>query len=211
MKTDKKLELDLKDVYQLLIAECRYGYGRNNHLMPDGAYEKVKRIVPQMYEVDKEYAVYTLKQICEECISDQLTWNFYDGEDDEFGNRKEAIKFVNWCLQWIHTHETDKRYDGSAWFPYNYDNFVANIDKDKEPRYLIYELKGKSKRKYLITPSPVSQGEYFEIMFKDVPQGVYGTYRQEVHKVSNKPGDRRRHYTYHILSPFEKDFYIKHI
>lgn len=211
MDVMKTLSLNLKDVYQMLIAECRYGYGRNNHLMPDGAYDKVKRIVPQMYEVDNDYAIYTLKQICEECISDQLIWNFFDGEDDEHGNRKDAINFVNWCLQWIHTHETDKRYEGSVWFPYNYDGFTANLDKDKEPRYLIYELRGKSKRRKLITPEPVSQSEYFEIMFKDVPQGVYGTYRNETHPMSDKPGDRRKSYTYHILSPFEKDFYVKHI
>jgi hypothetical protein len=205
MNVMKTLDLNLKDIYQMLIAECRYGYGRNNHLMPDCAYDKVKRIVPQMYEVDKEYAVYTLKQICEECISDQLTWNFYDGEDDEHGNRAEAIKFVRWCLDWIHEKEhTD-------WEPYNYDQFKDNLNKDTEPRYLIYELRGKSKRRKLITPEPVSQNEYFEIMFKDVPQGVYGTYRNETHPMSDKPGDRRKSYTYHILSPFEKDFYVEHI
>jgi len=211
MDVMKTMELTLKDVYQMLIAECRYGYGRNNHLMPGGAYDKVKRIIPQMYEVDKEYAIYTLKQICEECISDQLTWNFFDGEDDEFENRAEAISFVHWCLQYIHTNETDERYKGSMWVPYNYDNYLANIEKDNEPRYLIYELRGKSKRKKLITPEPVSQKDYFNIMFKDVPQGIYGTYRSEEHKLSDKPGDRRRSYTYHILSPFEKDFYVKHI
>ena len=205
MNVMKTLDLNLKDIYQMLIAECRYGYGRNNHLMPDGAYDKVKRIVPQMYEVDKEYAVYTLKQICEECISDQLTWNFYDGEDDEHGNRAEAIKFVRWCLDWIH----EKEY--TDWEPYNYDQFKDNLNKDAEPRYLIYELRGKSKRKYLITSKPVSQAEYMNIIFKDVPEGVYGTYRNETHPISDKPGDRRKSYTYHILSPFEKDFYVKHI
>ena len=70
MDVTKRLDLDLKDVYQLLIGECRYGYRRNNHLMPSCAYDKVKDIVPRMYKVDEDYAVYTLKQICEECISD---------------------------------------------------------------------------------------------------------------------------------------------
>jgi len=205
METKKKLELDLKDIYQLLISECRYGYRRNNHLMPDGAYDKVKRLVPQMYEIDKEYAVYTVKQICEECISEQLIWNFHDGEDDEHGNRQDAIDFVNWCLDWIHKNEA------SSWQPYNYNGFTANLKKDAEPRYLVYELRGKSKRKKLITPTPVSKNEYHDLLFKDIPAGVTGTYRKEEHLVSNKLNDRRRHYVYHILSPFKKDYYIKHI
>jgi len=123
MNANKKLELDLHDIYQLLIAECRYGYTRNNHLMPSSAYEKVRRIIPEMFKVDSEYALYTIKQICEECISDQIVWNFFDGKDDEFGNRREAIDFTKWCLDWIHEHEY------TAWEPYNYDRLKANLEK----------------------------------------------------------------------------------
>ena len=90
MDTAKTINVSLKNVYQLLISEMRYGYRRNNHLMPSCGYDKVKTLVPQMYEVDKEYAIYTMKQLCEECISDQLSANFYDGEEDEHGNRAEA-------------------------------------------------------------------------------------------------------------------------
>ena len=87
----KKLELDLKDVYQLLIDECRYGYSRNNHLMPGSAYDKVKCIVPAMYEVDKEYAIYTLKQICTECIGLEIAAL---DKNDEFDNLNLSIIFV---------------------------------------------------------------------------------------------------------------------
>ena len=59
MDTAKTMNVSLKNVYQLLISEMRYGYRRNNHLMPSCGYDKVKTLVPQMYEVDKEYAVYT--------------------------------------------------------------------------------------------------------------------------------------------------------
>lgn len=208
MDVAKTMELPLKDVYQLLVSELRYGYRRNNHLMPGCGYDKVKTFVPQMYEVDKEYAVYTLKQLCEECISDQLTTNFGDGEDDEYGNRAEAIEFVKWSLQWIHQHETDQRYDDSAWLPYCYDSFLDNLAKDNEPRYLVYELRGKSKRKKLITAEPVSQNEYINIVFDGIKDGEY---RREVHKLTEKYGDNRKSYTYHILSPVEKDFYVKHI
>ena len=204
MDTAKTMNISLKNVYQLLISEMRYGYRRNNHLMPSCGYDRVKTLVPQMYEVDKEYAVYTMKQLCEECISDQLAANFYDGEDDEFGNRAEAIKFINWSIQWINQHENNS----NNWLPYNHDLFVANLAKDDEPRYLVYELRGKSKRKKLITVDPVSQNEYMNIVFDGITEA---NYRREAHKMTENYGDNRRSYTYHILSPVEKDFYVKHI
>ena len=204
MDTAKTMNVSLKNVYQLLISEMRYGYRRNNHLMPSCGYDKVKTLVPQMYEVDKEYAVYTMKQLCEECISDQLAANFYDGEDDEFGNRAEAIKFINWSIQWINQHENNS----NNWLPYNNDLFVANLTKDDEPRYLVYELRGKSKRKKLITVDPVSQNEYMNVVFDGITEA---NYHRETHKMTENYGDNRRSYTYHILSPVEKDFYVKHI
>ena len=204
MDTAKTMNISLKNVYQLLISEMRYGYRRNNHLMPSCGYDRVKTLVPQMYEVDKEYAVYTMKQLCEECISDQLVANFYDGEDDEFGNRAEAIKFINWSIQWINQHENNS----NNWLPYNHDLFVANLAKDDEPRYLVYELRGKSKRKKLITVDPVSQNEYMNVVFDGITEA---NYHRETHKMTENYGDNRRSYTYHILSPVEKDFYVKHI
>ena len=208
MDTAKTMNVSLKNVYQLLISEMRYGYGRNNHLMPSCGYDKVKTLVPQMYEVDKEYAVYTMKQLCEECISDQLSANFYDGEDDEYGNRAEAIEFVKWSLQWINQRETELGHKSGDWLPYNHDLFVANLTKDNEPRYLVYELRGKSKRKKLITTEPVSQNEYLNVVFDGITEAHY---RRETHKMTENYNDNRRSYTYHILSPVEKDFYVKHI
>ena len=204
MDTAKTMNVSLKNVYQLLISEMRYGYRRNNHLMPSCGYDKVKTLVPQMYEVDKEYAVYTMKQLCEECISDQLSANFYNGEDDEHGNRAEAIEFIKWSMQWINQHENNS----NNWLPYNHDLFVANLAKDDEPRYLVYELRGKSKRKKLITIDPVSQNEYMNVVFDGITEAHY---RRETHKMTENYNDNRRSYTYHILSPVEKDFYVKHI
>ena len=204
MDTTKMMNVSLKNVYQLLISEMRYGYRRNNHLMPSCGYDKVKTLVPQMYEVDKEYAIYTMKQLCEECISDQLSANFYDGEEDEYGNRAEAIEFVKWSMQWINQHENNS----NNWLPYNHDLFVANLAKDDEPRYLVYELRGKSKRKKLITAAPVSQNEYLNVVFDGIKEARY---HRETHKMTENYNDNRKSYTYHILSPVEKDFYVKHI
>ena len=208
MDTAKTMNVSLKNVYQLLISEMRYGYRRNNHLMPSCGYDKVKTLVPQMYEIDKEYAIYTMKQLCEECISDQLSANFYDGEDDEYGNRAEAIEFVKWSLQWINQHEAELGHKSGDWLPYNHDLFEANLAKDNEPRYLVYELRGKSKRKKLITTEPVSQNEYLNVVFAGITEAHY---RRETHKMTENYGDNRRSYTYHISSPVEKDFYVKHI
>ena len=208
MDTAKTMNVSLKNVYQLLISEMRYGYRRNNHLMPSCGYDKVKTLVPQMYEIDKEYAIYTMKQLCEECISDQLSANFYGGEDDEYGNRTEAIEFVKWSMQWINQHETELGHKSGDWLPYNHDLFEANLAKDNEPRYLVYELRGKSKRKKLITTEPVSQNEYINVVFNGIKEARY---RREAHKMTENYDDNRRSYTYHILSPIEKDFYVKHI
>ena len=208
MDTAKTMNISLKNVYQLLISEMRYRYRRNNHLMPGCGYDNITNLVPQMYEVDKEYAVYTMKQLCEECISDQLVANFYDGEDDEFGNRAEAVEFVKWSIQWINQHEAELGHKSGDWLPYNHDLFVANLARDDEPRYLVYELHGKSKRKKLITVDPVSQNEYLNVVFDGITEAHY---RREIHKMTENYGDNRRSYTYHILSPVEKDFYVKHI
>lgn len=208
MDTAKTMNVSLKNIYQLLISEMRYGYRRNNHLMPSCGYDKVKTLIPQMYEVDKEYTIYTMKQLCEECISDQLAANFYDGEEDEYGNRAEAIKFVKWGMQWINQREAELGHKSGDWLPYNYDLFEANLAKDNEPRYLVYELRGKSKRKKLITAEPVSQNEYLNVVFDGITEARY---RRETHKMTENYSDNRRSYTYHILAPVEKDFYVKHI
>ena len=208
MDTAKTMNVSLKNVYQLLISEMRYGYKRNNHLMPSCGYDKVKTLVPQMYEIDKEYAIYTMKQLCEECISDQLSANFYDGEDDEYGNRAEAIEFIKWSMQWINQRDAELGHKNGDWLPYNHDLFEANLAKDNEPRYLVYELRGKSKRKKLITTKPVSQSEYLNVVFDGITEANYS---RETHRMTENYGDNRRSYTYHILSPVEKDFYVKHI
>jgi len=209
MDVTKKIRLELKDVYQMLIAECRYGYTRNNHLMPWGAYDKVKRIIPVMYKADPEYAIYTIKQICDECISEQLTWRFYDGEDDENSNRFEAIKFIEWCLDYIHKNETDFCFKEDPWFPYNYDHFTQNVALDDEPRYNIYEIIGENRK--LLSKEPLSENKYFDFIM-DYIKSTTGTFRKETIKVNKDDyKDRKNHYIYHIIEPVKKDFYVEHI
>lgn len=128
------MNIELKDLYQLLIAECRYGYTRNNHLMPEGAYDHVKQYLPLMIEEDKDFAIHTAQQLCEECISEELS-QFEDGIDDENNSRQEAFKFIEWLLMFIDAHDDSV----IKWNPYNYDIYLRNKSLDDEPLYNIYE------------------------------------------------------------------------
>ena len=156
------MDIELKDVYQLLISECRYGYTRNNHLMPDGAYTKVKKYIPEMYKIDKDYALRTLQQICEECISLNLLTNFYDGYDDEFDNRQSCIDFIKWCLDYINNNWNQN------YVPYNFDSFKEALEQENKPKYLVYEVSNDTRT--LITPDPISKLDYENLVFlKDIP------------------------------------------
>ncbi len=130
---DSKIEIKTIDLYRLLIGELRYAYSRNNHLQPSCAYDEAKKFLPEMLAVDHEIALTTAKQLCEECISDQLSMNFFDGLDDEFGNRKEAIEFVEWLLTFI--RDTDPGY-----VPYNQSLYLSNLSAGNNLKYNLYKL-----------------------------------------------------------------------
>jgi len=209
MDVTKTMELSLKDVYQLLIGDLRYGYSRNNHLMPGCAYTRTKRLIDRMYEIDNEYALYTLKQICEECITDQLTWNFCDGYDDELGNRKEAINFVNWCMEWIHAH-------GDAnYLPYCWDRFENNLAKDNEPRYNVYELIGEEKK--LLTETPVSIKQVDDYIFtkENLDDKNSATYHHIVERGEIGSPDylpyAKAPVKYELISPVQRTYLVEHI
>lgn len=130
---DSKINVDAKDLYQMMICSCRYAYTRNNHLTPSSEYKKMLRLLIDMLDVDNDWAYATAKQLCEECISDEICTKFYDGIDDEFGNRKESINFVNDLLNFIHNHFSED------YLPYNYDLFEQNLAKDDLGRYNVYD------------------------------------------------------------------------
>lgn len=66
----KEVKVSLKDLYQMMICETRYGYTRNNGLMPSGAFDHCRTYLPLMAEADAEYAAHTAKQLAEEAISE---------------------------------------------------------------------------------------------------------------------------------------------
>ena len=129
----KNIEISTTELYRFLISDLRYGYTRNNHLMPSCAYGESKRLLQNMYSIDKETALITAKQLCEECINDQLDRNFHSGLDDDFGNRKDAINFINYLLDFIHR-------DDETYKPYNYRLYEINIDRYDNLHYDIIKL-----------------------------------------------------------------------
>ena len=156
------VKIKLKDLYQLLISTARYAYTRNNHLMPGSFYEQAKRLLVEMKDADQEWAVNTAKQLCDECISDEIQNHFYDGIDDEYNNLYDSRLFVKWLLNFI---------ANGTWKPYNYSVFEANLKKDDEPRYNIYKVEGEKEIK--ITDTPASQNTFKDILFKDYLTVVY--------------------------------------
>lgn len=133
MEEEKKISIRTNKLYQLLITECRYGYSRNNHLMPSCAYSDVKDLLEELLFIDSDCAIRTAKQLCEECISDQLTANFYDGLDDEFENRQEAIGFIKYLMNFVNK-------DTGEWKPYNYYLYEENLKKEDALKYTVFEL-----------------------------------------------------------------------
>ena len=117
------IEIDSKILYQLLISEERYGCTRNNHLMPSGGFKNIKDILSEFYAKDKDWGLTTAKQLCGEVIN-ELNYNFYDGIDDEFGNRKEYINFIDYLIGFISVQEPNYK-------PHNYDDFIRNIKLDE--------------------------------------------------------------------------------
>lgn len=164
---EKRIYVNVHDLYQFLISECRYGYRRNNHLMPGGAYDHVKEYLPKMLKADKDVALHTASQLCDECISDQLIANFYEGLDDEFGNRKEAVEFINWCMEWIRAN-SDSDAECAYHKPYNYDLFESNIAREAELKYRVFELDKFEEDANVIreiTTEPVSKKDADNVLF----------------------------------------------
>lgn len=177
------VEIKPKDLYQFLLTECRYGYTRNNHLMPDGAYRHVEEYLPELLKADKEMAINTAKQLVEECISMELV-QFADGIDDDHGNRASALKFIEEMLQFVYKHA-----GSSNWKPYNYDSYLENKALDDKPRYDVYEAEYMgydSDEKFAlgkkINSEMLSKNELIAYICDEICKSDSITYRKQEHK-----------------------------
>ena len=176
---EKTVAITPIDLYRFLIGELRYAYTRNNHLQPSAAYGEAKKFLPMMLEADEDVAVNTAKQLCDECISDQIAAHFYTGIDDEFGNRREAIEFVEWLMSFVHDN------GGESYRPYNYDLYEDNIKRAADLKYTVMELEGFDfengdvfKAEKEILASNLSKDEADNILFSDVLKADIGTFNR---------------------------------
>lgn len=133
---DKKKTVEIKaiELYRLLIGELRYSYTRNNHLQPSGAYDEARKYLPLMLKADPETAINTAKQLCDECIGDELAAHFYEGLDDDSGNRAATIGFIEWLLDFVHVN------GDPGYLPYNHDLYAANVERSKNLRYSLVKI-----------------------------------------------------------------------
>ena len=128
------VKVEVKDLYQLLLCNCRYGYTRNNHLMPDSSFTQAERYLQAMVKVDKELASHTAKQLCEECIN-ELESRYYYGNDDEYGNRALYLRFIESLLKFL--RKNDVLFNESQ--IYNIDKYYRNLSEDLRKKYIIYD------------------------------------------------------------------------
>jgi hypothetical protein len=63
------VEIDEKDLYQLLIAEFRYSVKRDNHLAPSGCVWHIGDYLPKM---SKQWRVHTAEQLTAEIIEERV-------------------------------------------------------------------------------------------------------------------------------------------
>lgn len=205
MDNTKKIEVSLKHLYWYLIDTCRYGYTRNNHLMPATAFDTCRELLPKIAEADAEYAIYIAKQLVEEAISDELVMHFYEGIDDEHMNRTKTIEFIKWCFDKIHIYEPD-------WKPYNYDMYLENIEHNNDKiykinevgyEYTIDELKDENLNIpcWVVSEEPMSVEEYLKFIYNLVSDG-----KSEI--IYNKINLNSNSIVYKILEPVQRQFLI---
>lgn len=144
-KTGRDITVDCKDLYQFLISECRYGYTRNNHLMPWGAFHHVYEYLPLMKETNRDFAISTACQLAEEAI-EQL-WHYLWGEDrykavlliKEKGKKdKESIE-AKW-VKGVNKFSVDYKFEAVP----NVKFYATGLEKkDKPTEFMSFSKKGK--------------------------------------------------------------------
>lgn len=184
------VKVDVLDLYRLLLSEERYGCSRNNHLMPSCGFDTCRKYVELMLKSNENIATHTAMQLCDEVIS-ELTLRFFDGDDDEYGNRQEYIKFIQWCLEFVNKYESYK--------PYNYDLYERNVALDDEPKYLVKDLDTNE----VLNTELLTKNNYIDFIAKIIGANEF-TYRQEHTVKDNKVVS----FTYHILTPTRRNFYV---
>ena len=188
MSKAKKIKIDVFMAYRLIISNLRYGYTRNNHLMPSCAFDEAEELIESMSKADSEMAKHTAKQACEECIS-ELTRRFPDGVDDEFGNMGEYREFAEWCLS---------KSGGEK--PYNIESYLKHLSLDGIRRYAV---KTKNEDGSESIDGPFTLEEAIDKVFEGLTEATYTKERME------KNGSVS--YAYRLISPVDREALIEPI
>lgn len=141
-KQEQGVSISPHDLYQILIAELRYGFTRNNHLMPWGAFGHCKEYIPAMLPVDPLIAEHTAVQCAEETIS-ELRMRTISSTDRllEFGLEKEYADFVLWCLHFLVDHQKEFLVGHNA--PYNIDGFEEYLKSKHDETNLTWLIENQ--------------------------------------------------------------------
>lgn len=128
------MNIGLKDLYQFIIAELRYGYSRNNHLMPDGAFEHARYYILGMYREDKAWAIRTLTQAVSEAISEfSIREPFKDTGAVASSLYDSYVMFIMWGLDKLVQWQDVWRVERDI---YNLVEFFRIMKKNNETTYL---------------------------------------------------------------------------
>lgn len=84
------VEIDDRDLYQLLIAEMRYAIKRDNHLAPSGCVQHVKEYLPEM---EKRWRTHTAEQLTSEIIQ-EMTLGGTKGPLEQEAEWEKLLRFL---------------------------------------------------------------------------------------------------------------------
>ena len=198
----KTMNLNTIDVYRLLIGEVRYGCSRNNNLMPGSAFDEARQYVPVMFEADPDLAVHTAAQLCTEVIN-ELALRFWEGAEDEFGNRQKYLDFINWCLDFVHQHGVEN------YVPYNNDQLSHVLATDDLKQFIIMD--NETQELLVDKDHALSRREYMEYILKEILKAKEGDECR--YNFQNIKADRDK-IIGHVLSfvePFKRSLVVMRI
>ena len=173
----KTVKVAIGDLRQFMVAECRYGYTRNNHLMPWGAFHHVYEYLPEMEKADPEWAAGVASQLAEEAIEQLRMYTFFE-------EKAKATLYIskngNECAEIAKWTPGADLYSVSYEFNVDGDMEFALPDKDKNDfpiKKTFIRIVGNGDGKYTITrefvfryrtllyePDPDKEGWYRNLM-----------------------------------------------
>lgn len=152
---NKTVSVDLSDLYQFMISECRYGYTRNNHLMPWGAFNHVYEYLPLMVKVDPDWAVSTATQLAEEAISELHSYSFNEDKNKaeifyEKNGEKDSLK-AKW-VSGINRYSVDYNFKVAGNMVFRVPT-VFKLNDEEASQQIILEISNKNNGKYFVRRS----------------------------------------------------------